>query len=81
MIHEGAHLDVTKPANFAVYLDWSPEAPSVDVDDDKNRVVFSGEWVVDLLGRVVKDAIAEDLHRSTLPTLNANEVEHTSNSL
>ena len=39
-VHEGAHLDVSEPANFAVYLDWSSGAPSVQVDNDNNRVVF-----------------------------------------
>ena len=61
MVHEGAHLDVTEPANFAVQIAWSTSAPSVHVDNDSNRVVFGGEWIVDIPGGVVKDALIEDL--------------------
>jgi hypothetical protein len=63
MVHEGAHLDVSKPTNFAVQINWATNAPSVHVDDDNNRVIFGGEWIVDTLGRVVKDALIEDLSR------------------
>lgn len=63
LVHEGAHLDVTEPAEFAVYLDWSQGAPSVKVDNSNNRVVFGGDWIVDILGGVVKAALLEDLAR------------------
>jgi len=63
MVHEGAHLDVTEPASFAVYLDWAPGAPSVHVENDNNRVVFGGDWIADVLGAVVNEAITEDLTR------------------
>jgi len=67
MVHEGAHLDVTEPANFAVQIDWATGAPSVHVDNDNNRVVFGGEWIVDILGGVVKDSLIEDLTRQCTP--------------
>jgi len=50
-------------ASFAVYLDWAPGAPSVHVENDNNRVVFGGDWIADVLGAVVNEAITEDLTR------------------
>ena len=63
VVHEGAHLDVTIPANFAVYIDWAPGAPSVNVDNNANRVVLGGDWIIDILGGVVRDAIVESLDK------------------
>lgn len=53
LVHEGTALDVTEPAGFAVYLDWSYAAPSVNVDNTNNLVVFGGDWIVDMLAGVV----------------------------
>lgn len=61
MVHEGAHLDVEKPKNFAVYLDWKEGAPTVKVDNDSNRVILSGMWVIEMLARVIIGAIRADL--------------------
>jgi hypothetical protein len=60
VVHEGAHLDVTAPAKFAVYIDWAWGAPSVHVDNDNNRVVLGGDWTLDILGGVVQDALVEE---------------------
>ena len=59
VVHEGAHLDVTVEGTFAVFIDWAPGAPSVQVDNENNRVVLGGDWTVDILGGVVKDALIE----------------------
>ena len=61
VVHEGAHLDVTVEGTFAVFIDWAPAAPSVHVDNEKNRVVLGGDWTVDVLGSVIKDALVEAL--------------------
>lgn len=55
MVHEGAHLDVQDPSGFAVCLDWSNQAPSVRCDAANRLVILGGEWIVDILGGVVKD--------------------------
>jgi len=68
MVHEGAHLDVEKPKNFAVYLDWKEGAPTVNVDNDSNRVILSGIWVIEMLARVVIDAIRADLTNASRGT-------------
>lgn len=65
MVHQGAHLDVDKPRNFVVYLDWKEHAPTVNVDNDKNRVVLGGNWVIEMLARVLIAAIKIDL---TMPS-------------
>ena len=49
VVHEGAHLDVTVEGTFAVFIDWVPAAPSVHVNNAKNRVVLGGDWIVDVL--------------------------------
>lgn len=59
MVHEGAHLDVEDPSGFAVCLDWSHRAPSVRVRKEDKLVVLGGEWIVDCLGGVVSESMAE----------------------
>ena len=61
MIHEGAHLDIGKPHNFAVYLDWNDGAVTVNVDNDADQVILSGRWIVEVLANVIIDAITNDL--------------------
>ena len=61
VVHEGAHLDVNVEGTFAVFIDWAPGAPSVHVDNKQDRVVLGGNWIVDILGGVVKDALVESL--------------------
>lgn len=61
VVHEGARLDVNCGGTFAVFIVWTPGAPSVHVDNENNRDVLGGDWIVDILGGVVKDALMEDL--------------------
>ena len=61
VVHEGAHLDVKVEGTFEVFINWASGAPSVVVDNEKNRVILGGDWTVDILGGVVKDALIEEL--------------------
>jgi len=59
MVHEGAHLNVEDPSGFAVCIDWSRSAASVRISQAEKLVVLGGEWIVDCLGGVVTDTMAE----------------------
>ncbi len=73
LVHEGAHLDITIPASFAVFLDWASGARYVKVDNAKNRVVLGADWVVEILGGVINDALAEALiNRNGVSIANPN---------
>ncbi len=62
MVHEGASLEIGKPRNFAVYLDWNDGAVTVNVGNDADQVVLSGRWIVEVLANVIIDAITDDLN-------------------
>jgi hypothetical protein len=61
MVHEGAHLDVDKPSHFEVSIDWSKEAASIKIDDDRNQVVLGGVFIVNILSGIVTDGLIEDI--------------------
>jgi len=63
IIHEGAHLDIRKPSIFSVYIDWTNGARYIQVDNELNRVVLGGDWLIDILGGVVKDGLGETLNK------------------
>jgi hypothetical protein len=49
LVHEGARLEATDPAEFAVCLDWEEIPRGIKVDGDNNRVIIGGELVLDIL--------------------------------
>ena len=61
VIHEGAHLDIGKPRNFAVCLDWNDGAVTVNVDNDADQMILSGRWIIEVLANVIIDAITNEL--------------------
>jgi len=54
IVHEGARLEASDPAEFAVCLDWDTIPRGVKVDSDHNRVILGGELVLGILADAVQ---------------------------
>ena len=56
VVHEGLRLDMEKVSGVAVHIDWADEARYLRWSDREGRLIIGADWLVDIVGGVVKDA-------------------------
>ena len=52
----GFRFDMEKVSNVAVNIDWADDARYLRWGDREGRLVIGGDWLVDVVGGVVKEA-------------------------
>jgi hypothetical protein len=67
IVHEGASFSVDHPSQYSVSLDWKSKATTVRVSQQEKLVVINGQWLVDAVAGVVRQALAEDLQQPAKP--------------
>jgi len=65
IVHEMAALDMRESSDVPVLIDWADGATYVQVDNDADRVVLGGEYVIAALTGVVQQALAEGMANRT----------------